>query len=319
MYMNEFIHEQIDSYHGKKYKKSDLKIKDDKIFMVEIKNNKLIYNKNFKVYPATPGRIPKIINILTLLVSKYSITDTLLLIYTADGYFWKKDIPVFNYAGPLGKQGLIFLNFDVLKFLLSDKIIDYDDVKLLCKKYEPADIKNDMYFKGSSASLGGNKIREHLSKEPLPIHVDLNTQGPREEIYKIKNHKYILDLPGVKPQSLRLKYLYLMDRVIIRVSFYDSSMNETSYWRQYYDFIMNDDDYIHLKYDVHYDKPLTKIEYIKIKKDILKKYYEFEQNPKLYKDTVKNMNKKRRYLTVNNAFKYLYHVIEEYTHNLLID
>jgi hypothetical protein len=82
---------------------------------------------------------------------------------------------------------------------------------------------------------------------------------------------------------------------------------------------MNDDDYIHLKYDVHYDKPLTKIEYIKIKKDILKKYYEFEQNPKLYKDTVKNMNKKRRYLTVNNAFKYLYHVIEEYTHNLLID
>ena len=58
--MNEFIHEQIDSYHGKKYKKSDLKINDDKIFMVEIKNNKLIYNKNIKVCPAAPGRIPKI-------------------------------------------------------------------------------------------------------------------------------------------------------------------------------------------------------------------------------------------------------------------
>jgi hypothetical protein len=40
-----------------------------------------------------------------------------------------------------------------------------------------------------------------------------------EEIYMIKNHKYVLDLAGVKPWSIRFKFLILMSRVIFRISF----------------------------------------------------------------------------------------------------
>ena len=197
-------------------------------------------------------------------------------------------------------------------------IMNYDEIKLLCKHYTPEHINNDMYFMGEDSSIRRTRIRENLSKENLPLNVRLNKTRD-EKMFYLKDHKYLLEIPGVKPQSVRLKYLYLMERVIFRISFYNSSFNETSYWRQYHDYVMKEnEDYVHLVYDVDYDKPLSEKQYTTIKKDILKKYHEFEKNPKLYVSMVENMNRKRRNLTTNSALRYLYHLIEEYTHTLLI-
>jgi len=65
----------------------------------------------------------------------------------------------------------------------------------------------------------------------------------------MKDHKYLLDLAGWKPWSLRLKFLFLLDRIPIRISFYNSKIGETYYFNQYFDYIFKENiDYINLKY-----------------------------------------------------------------------
>lgn len=313
--MEQFVKNQILSYNNKKYNIKDFDKNNNDLFLVKIKNNKLKYAANSNYL----GRPMRIINILKMLLLEYTITDTVLLINLYDGYNWKYDLPVFNFAVPDGKPGLIFLNFDILEFLINkDTIKNYDEIKKICNKYEPKEIINDVYFKGGNSSIKRSKIRERLSTEKLPIHVIAN-KDYSEEIYMIKNHKYVLDLAGVKPWSIRFKFLILMSRVIFRISFYNPEIGETSYWKQYYDYILNDkEDYIHLKYKLNYDKKINDKLYKSIKIDILKIYNYLEKNPKLYDKYVENLNKKTEKINIKSALKYLHCLIESYTKNLLL-
>ena len=42
----------------------------------------------------------------------------------------------------------------------------------------------------------------------------------------MKKYKYLLDLPGFKPWSVRFKFLTISKRLIFRISFYNSKFNE---------------------------------------------------------------------------------------------
>ena len=187
--MNEFITEQINSYHGKQYSKSMLKkINYEIMIIIEIKNNKLYYDKGTLTRNTSFERNKKVVNILEILLEKYTLTDTILLINTADGYFHDKDIPVFNWACPNGKQGLIFLNFNIFDFMINSRletpvIMNYDEIKLLCKHYTPEHINNDMYFMGEDSSIRRTRIRENLSKENLPLNVRLNKTRDEKMFY----------------------------------------------------------------------------------------------------------------------------------------
>ena len=138
-------------------------------------------------------------------------------------------------------------------------------------------------------------------------------------MYKLKDHKYLVDLPGSKPWSIRFKYLALAEKVVIRISFFNSKYDETGYWRQYVDIFYNEHkDYIHLIYDLDYEKPISNNLYTKIKNDILNIYNKFEKNPKLYSKYVNNINKSS--LKVNNdyTYKYISKLINSYTDSLFI-
>ena len=240
------------------------------------------------------------------------------MIYTKDGYYWKKDIPVFNISIPLGKQGLIFINYDILRFYINSTTIkNYDQIKKKCKETIPKKIINDIYFKGATTSLKRSQIREKLAKENLPININLS-KNYDEDIYYLKNHKYLFDLPGTKPWSVRLKFLFLMSKVIFKISFYNSKINETSYWRQYFDYIfIENEDYVHFKYDVDYDNKINNNLFIKIKNDIINKYNEFEKEKELYETMIKNLEKKKRKININSSLKYLFVLIESYTKNII--
>lgn len=313
--MEQFVKNQILSYNNKKYDIKDFEKSKNDLFVVKIKNNKLKYTDDTN-YLDRPRRI---INILEMLLLEYVVTDTVLLINLHDGYNWKYDLPVFNFGVPDGKPGLIFVNFDILEFIINKNTIkNYDEIKKMCKKYEPEEIINDIYFKGGDTSIKRTQIREKLSTEKLPIHVIAN-KDYSEEIYMLKNHKYVLDLSGVKPQSLRFKFLILMSRVIFRISFYNPEIGETSYWKQYYDYILNDEeDYVHLKYELNYDKKIDDKLYKTIKSDILKVYNYLEENPKSYDKIVENLNKRIKKINIKSSLKYLHCLIESYTKNLLL-
>jgi hypothetical protein len=313
--MNKFIQEQINSYNGKKYNiiTEAIKLKYlDTIFIVNIKNNKV----NANIDNDMLGRKKNIILILNKMLEKYKLNDTLLLINLTDGYYWKTDIPVFSFSVAQGKKGLIFPNFDICYFDLLKK--NFNQLKKIFNNYEPNIIKNDIYFKGGPSTLKKNLFREKMSKEKHPINV-IAKKDYSESVYKFKDHKYLFDLPGVKPWSVRLKYLFLTQRIIFRISFYNSQIGESGYWRQFYDYIFNENkDYVHLAYNFNYDSLIPENLYEKIKKDIITKYYFFEKYPEKYNEMVLNLNKSVKKLTIDSMLKYLYTLISKYNVEICI-
>ena len=327
--MNKFIKSQIDSFNKKTYKKSDL-LKSNllenlpMLFKIQIKNNKIIYDKTVLEGSLNEGlnRKKKMIYILQKMLDKYKVRDTVLLITFVDGYFWKEDIPVFNIALPIGFQGLIFPNFDIYTFSVEGKEYNYDEIKNIIQKHPINKIENDLFFRGGANSKYRSKIREKLQYEKLPFNIKLNQP---EFIGNFKSHKYLLDLPGVKPQSVRLKYLLIMNSLVFRISFYNSKnyINSTSSekgcFQQGCDYLFKENrDYIHLIYDFNYDKLIPEYIYKKIVNDIKQKYTYYENNQKEYDRIVNNMKKASKKLNLDEMLKYLHVLIETYTTKLLI-
>lgn len=312
--MNKFIDSQINIFNSKKYNIyqniNTIKLNNN-LLVVEIKENKLIVNLENDFL----GRKKMINLIFEKLLKKYKLKDTIILINLRDGYYWESDLPVFNFAVPIGKKGLIFPNFDFCDFDLLES--NYDQIKDKFKEYIPKKIENDLYFKGRDASIKKCQIREKLSEEKRPFNV-IASKNYSESLYKVKDHKYLLDLSGVKPQSLRFKYLLLAERVVFRISFYNPEIGENGYFRQFYDYILNDkEDYVHLIYKLNYDQCISNSLYEKIKKDILNKYTFFEKNPDEYIKIVNSLNKKIKKININSMLKYLYQLISEYTDKIL--
>ena len=128
-----------------------------------------------------------------------------------------------------------------------------------------------------------------------------------------------MDFPGVKPWSVRLKYLFVMNSVVFRISFYNSKNGEKGCFQQSFDYLFKENkDYIHLIYDFDYDKEIPENIYKKIVSDIKDKYSYYENNQKEYKKVVSNMKKSSKKLNLDETLKYLYTLIETYTKKLLI-
>jgi hypothetical protein len=329
--MKKFIQSQIDSFNGKIYKKSDLLKKNllitsPMLFKIEIKNNKIFYDKKIvdNVFINKKEKVDRkirIINILQKMLDKYKVKDTILIICFVDGYFWRNDIPVFNFSLPVGCQGLIYPNFDILDYYVEDKKYNFDQMKNKIEKYPITQNDNDLFFRGDRTSLYKSKIREKMQYEKLPFNVKL-----RQYVYigEFKNHKYLLDLPGVKPWSVRLKYLFLMNSLVFRVSFFNSNNGtkddgEKGGFQQSFDYLFKENrDYIHLKYDFFYDKEIPHDIYKKCINDIKEKYIYYENNQNEYKKIVNNMKKASKKLNLDEMLKYLHTLIENYTEKLLI-
>ena len=319
--MNSFIMEQIHNF-DKKWMASELLEKYyteellSRFLVIFIKNNKLSFGKYkfnnenlLKKYNILNRKRPLILFFKDML-KKYIINDTIIILYIADGYCYD-NTPVFSYAVPLGINGLIIPHFDIIKITeLAEKFNNYNPPQ--------NKIKDDIYFKGGPSSIKRSRIREKLENENLPINVVVHSKE-FEEPQHMKDHKYLLDLCGVKPQSLRFKLLTLTDRFVIRISFYDSSRGEIGYWKQYCDYLYKENrDYIHLQYDFNYDKVIPENIYNKVVSDIKTVYDFIEARPKLYNSIVSNMNTKSKKLTYDNALKYTAKLINAYTKNILI-
>jgi len=323
--MKKFIKTQIDSFNKKTYKKSEL-LKTNlletapMLFKIQIKNNKMIYDKKL-VENDFINRKKQIINILQKMLDKYKVQDTILILTNVDGYFWHLDIPVFNFALPVGCQGLIFPNFDIFDFTIEGTEYNYNQMKNIIQQHPIKKIENDLFFRGGLTSKNRSKIREKIQYEKTPFNVKLNQP---EFIGNFKNHKYLLDLPGVKPWSVRMKYLLIMDSLIFRISFYNSnnginSNGEKGYFQQSFDYLFKENrDYIHLLYNFNYDKEIPQEIYKKCIADIKQKYNYYENNQKEYDKIVTNMKKASKKLNLDEMLKYLYVLVETYTTKLLI-
>jgi hypothetical protein len=312
--MNKFINNQVKIFNGNKFSANDLikKYLDNYRFCIVYIHNNIIDLK-YNISNDFLNRKYSIIKLLKNTVKKYKINDTIFIMYCADGYCID-NLPVFNFALPDGIPGFIFPHFDIINIkgeILNDKIN-------IINKYKPKKIVNDIYFKGGHNSKNRSKIREKLEKEKFPINVIIYSDK-YEEPCMMKNHKYLFDLPGVKPWSVRFKILTFMEKLIIRISFYDPNRGETSYWKQYIDYLLKENkDYVHLIYKTNYDKEISDNLYNKILFDIHKIYKLYENNNKKYNKITMNIKKKSEKINMENTYKYIAKVINSYTENVLI-
>ena len=334
--MEEFIDKQIMSFNKKKYnllsKHIEILNKYPFLVFVIIKNNN-IYEIKYKKTKIRQiyDREKKINDIFTFFLQKYNIQDTHLFINMSDCFFWREDIPVFNWVLPDGLQGLIFPDFDILNsFIDDDKEYNFDEAIQKCINYEPSKINNEIFFIGQPTSFFRKNLNK-ISENPLKIIIfektkyNLNiikfnkkVQYNYMQMPEYKNYKYLFDLPGYRPWSVRLKYLFFMDRYIIRISFYNSLWNETSYWKHWFDYLFDENDYSHLIYDdLEYGEKLDDKMMSKIKNDILEIYNDLEKHPEKYKKAIDNIKQKRKELNLDNTMKYLYTLISRYTDEIL--
>ena len=187
-----------------------------------------------------------------------------------------------------------------------------DEIKVM---FDAAQYKKDskVYFRGTLSTRRKTTLREefpHPRKHPFQINV---TERMNESMILLKKHGYLLDLPGYKPWSVRLKYLFLTESVIIRIAFYNSQRNEKSPMYQYFDYLAKPNrDYILLSYDVDYDKPLSTQQLQTIREDILKEYHRLEKDTQAREELTKNAYSVGEKITVEHALEYMHRCLLRY-------
>ena len=180
-------------------------------------------------------------NLQTKLPNKKFVNITIPL-YVGDSYAWDYNGPFFCYSKPKNKNGLLFPNWN---------FVNWDKTKETFKKdceLSWKERKNDIYFKGDKTSESHSQIREKLGK----IYDSIQLSGPYQQPTTMCKYKYVFDLPGRFPWSVRSPFLELSKSQILKINLFNGRWNEEN-WIQFYDY----KDPEGLKLNVHYMKPLT--------------------------------------------------------------
>ena len=130
--------------------------------------------------------------------------------------------PIFCFARPRNKVDKIVIpDYTFFKGKIEEKEIDWDEQKKLilskCKKLKNKQ-KDLIYFRGADTTEGTNlrsNIGKFLNKSKIIIYKNDKKRVPT---YNFCKYKYLLDLPGKQPWSIRLKYLLLMPSTCIKVT-----------------------------------------------------------------------------------------------------
>lgn len=249
------------------------------------------------------GRLKNINDLITIAIN-YSIKNNLpkingtFFFRTNDSYEYKYNYPTFSFAKPKNKPGLLYPDFNFLKLFNKIKKIDLhcNDNKI-----------NKIYFKGNPTSKKRSAIREKMSLLSNPF--EINIDKKYKPYYNICKYKFLLDLPGNKPWSIRLIELYMSKSLPIRVILYNKKWGE-DIWIQFYENMFpNKISYIEVKYDVNYDKEISDNIVNEIKNKCLIIYNYFNNKSKLYKYITNTNYKKVKSITIDHIGYYMYNIL----------
>jgi hypothetical protein len=274
--------------------------------------------------------------------NKLKIPNTTLYIWISDRFpFHVKNIeqfPISVYARPEGLNMLVIPDETFYCMTIDKKYSanchDWDDMKNIiynkCNKVK--DKEPVMYFKGVRTGQYEHDLRQklleyskkHKGNPPLDIQLDgwINYQP----IYHFCKYLYLLNLPGHYPWSNRLKYILLMDSVVINVNVelinIDPSYTDKKYI-SFIDYVVSQDNYIEIVYKYYrigishrQDKEkMAKLEiyqehafenFIKTLNDI---YEDIHKHPQKYKKMIKKAQELTNKLTNDRIYNYFYRYI----------
>lgn len=274
------------------------------------------------------------------------IPNTTLYIWISDRFPWYignlNKFPIFVYARPTDVILPIFPDNTFECFQIDKKYsgecYDWDRTKNMiekkCNGIKTENKKDIIYFKGTPTTKRTYKLREYLEKYQktlkIPVKVLLDAWNVYEPIYKFCEYLYLLNLPGHYPWSNRLKYLFLMNSVVINVNVNTIGLKlvNNKFIKEYedppyitiIDYVVNKNDYIEVLYtyyrvssDYKDNKNLVdkidkkqKDEFDKFVEKLDKVYYELVRNPEKYRKMAKETTQKVKKLTNDRIYQYIY-------------
>lgn len=242
--------------------------------------------------------------------NNYKSIDGEFIMSIGDSFDIDPKIPIISYSKPKNVKGFLFPDFHMN--LLEEK------KELFEEKCSDIEKINKIYFKGNSTSKNNTKIREKLSPlsdDILNISLDKTDFKP---FYDICRYKYVLDIPGNRPWSVRLIELYLSKSLPLRINFYSSEKKNNKFykydqWIQFYELMFPENEsYINFAYNNYYLQEISNNKIQQIKKDLINKYKYFEKNPELYYKIVNENFEKTKYFTMNHIYYYIYKMFKYY-------
>lgn len=258
--------------------------------------------------------------------NKLIVPNTTIYIYISDRapfYSNTTNLPIFCMAAPKSFGLPLFPDnsFNCMTFdeKYSTKCYDWDATKKLvvsrCSKIPPK--QNIIYFKGVSTTRRHNRIREDLedfSKDKDFINVSLDAWTNYEPLYKWCKYLFLLNLPGLRPWSNRLRNLFLMKSIVINVNvntIYDTYEDKDIISFQDYvltkgvDYINIDVSYYVKKYDPKFVEK-NKKEKVKMLAKIENVYKNYAKNKSKYDAMVENSYNKITTLSNERIYDYIY-------------
>ncbi len=329
---DEIIEKQFLNYKNKKIKIQDIQNKklSNKLLRIYIKNNKIYSISRGKIIN-TKWSIDDRINLTKIYLNKFLEYATkkniifkkliFLLALNDNCLFFGNDVPMFCYSIPLSSGNFLFPHFEIIQF---DKVNNMN-INQINKEFQKVTNEynlNLLYFKGGPTSELRLKVRELMNKEYLPFFIDLNDKYKRS-IFDLVNYKYLINLPGSAPWSIRFKYLFLTKRVVINIKFYSSKENNEGFHSLYDEIFTPNKDYYELSYDLSkYDGSLYKEVpnklYEKIIRNIKAIYNHLEKNPETYKKIInRSYEKAIKHLNLEYSYEYLIKIFENYNKHII--
>lgn len=205
---------------------------------------------------------------------------------------------------------------------------DWDLTKsIILEECKDVPKKKEIYFKGTDTTNLNHNLRRDLliySKKhtDLPLSIKLDAWTDFQRISQFCKYKYLLNLPGRYPWSNRLKYVYLMNSLVINVNVelinIDPPYSDQKYI-SFIDLIMDESNSIEILYRYyrvdHESSKRHQAEYLQRREfkefiSKLKLVYTFmEKYPNEY-DKIVNKNKQ-------NISKITNDTINEYVYNCI--
>lgn len=269
------------------------------------------------------------------------IPNTTIYIWISDRFPWNIEsatkFPIFVYSRPFNINFPIFPDNTFYCMTIDKKYrgqcFNWDEVKQKIGEKCPINQKKEhrYYFKGAPTTKLTHKLRETLETKTYwdtKFTVKLDAWTNYEPMYKFCEYLYLLNLPGHYPWSNRLKYLFIMNSVVININISKIAFTNNGFidyvddkYISFIDYITDDKDSINYTYVYHYchcdsDKTLLKKCKIKQKKEFNKLmkflntlFKDMEKNPDKYKKMIRNGKNKIKKLTNNRVSQYVYQCI----------
>jgi hypothetical protein len=207
------------------------------IIKIDIRDNK-IFQPDLIVDPTWDRtwttRGGAMIDLISKALETFTLKKNITIYIFLGDYILTEDYPILGFAKPVDSKGILMPDWTFVNAYKSAVSKDWDTqiekISTACSKIKYNDKKDICFFQGGNTSKGPNKsnIRGYLntlSKNDKNIEIVIDSTTPPTAATDWCKYKFLLDLPGAHPWSVRLKELFLTKSLVFKIDLHKQWVN----------------------------------------------------------------------------------------------